>query len=376
MKTTTLATLSLAMLGATGVAHAQNSVTLYGIIDTGLTYVSNDGGSKSFSMSSGNESGSRWGLKGSEDLGGGLKTIFQLENGFNSTNGKLGQGSRMFGRQAFVGLSSDKLGTLTAGRQYDPLVDLVQPVQGDGFLGGVFISPGDIDNADNSARVNNSIKYTSPTWSGFQFETMYSLGGVAGATGSGQSYAAAAAYSNGPVNLAAGYYHLSNGSGANRGTTTWDSLFNTAVNAAYSTAASINNARIGGNYVFGSVTLGGYYSYAEYTADASSTFKQAEKYNTGSVYAVWQVSAPLQTQIGYVYLKSGGNSSAKYNQFAVAADYSISKRTDFYAWAGYTTASGTQDSSGTAAVAVIGSATGDSGSNKQATVTVGIRHRF
>ncbi|CAE6705513.1 Outer membrane porin protein [Paraburkholderia nemoris] len=87
------------MLGATSVAHAQNSVTLYGIIDTGLTYVSNDGGSKSISMSSGNESGSRWGLKGSEDLGGGLKTIFQVENGFNSTNGKLGQGSRLFGRQ-------------------------------------------------------------------------------------------------------------------------------------------------------------------------------------------------------------------------------------------------------------------------------------
>ena len=93
-------------------------------------------------------------------------------------------------------------------------------------------------------------------------------------------------------------------------------------------------------------------------------------------YAVWQVSAPLQTEIGYVYMKSSGNSSAKYNQFAVAADYSLSKRTDVYAFAGYTTASGTQDSSGTAAVAVIGSATGDSGSNKQATVTVGIRHKF
>ncbi|MBN3756548.1 porin [Paraburkholderia sp. Tr-20389] len=376
MKKITLAMASAALLAATGMAHAQNSVTLYGIVDTGLTYVSNDGGSKSFSMTSGNESGSRWGLKGSEDLGGGLKTVFQLENGFSSVNGKLGQGSRMFGRQAFVGLSSGTWGTVTAGRQYDPLVDLVQPVQGDGYLGGVFISPGDIDNADNSARVNNSIKYTSPSMSGLQFEAMYSLGGVAGATGSGQSYAAAAAYSNGPVNVAAGYYHFSNGNGANRGTTTWDSLFNTSVNSAYSTAAAVNNARIGGNYVFGSVTVGGYYSYAEYTADASSTFKQSEKYNTGSVYAVWQVSAPLQTQIGYVYLKSSGSSSAKYNQFAVAADYSLSKRTDVYAWAAYTHAAGTQDASGTAAVAVIGSATGDSGSNKQATVTVGIRHKF
>ena len=130
---TTLTTLTLAMLGISGIAHAQNTVTLYGIIDTGLTYVSNQGGGRFVGMTSGNESGSRWGLKGSEDLGGGLKTVFQLENGFNSTNGRLGQGGRMFGRQAFVGLSSDKWGTLTAGRQYDPLVDLIQPFQGDGL---------------------------------------------------------------------------------------------------------------------------------------------------------------------------------------------------------------------------------------------------
>ncbi|SFJ74875.1 Outer membrane protein (porin) [Paraburkholderia megapolitana] len=373
---TTLTTLTLAMLGISGIAHAQNTVTLYGIIDTGLTYVSNQGGGRFVGMTSGNESGSRWGLKGSEDLGGGLKTVFQLENGFNSTNGRLGQGGRMFGRQAFVGLSSDKWGTLTAGRQYDPLVDLIQPFQGDGFLGGIFISPGDIDNSDNSARVNNSLKYTSPSLSGLQFELMYSLGGVAGSTGSGQSYAAAAAYTSGPVNVAAGYFHISNGSGANRGTTTWDSLFNTSVNGAYSTAASINDARIAGNYIFGSVTLGGYYSYAEYTVDGSSTFKQTQKYNTGSVYAVWQATPALQTQVGYVYLKSSGNSSAKYNQFAVAADYSLSKRTDLYAWVAYTAASGKQDPAGTPAVAVIGSATGDSSSNRQATATVGIRHRF
>ncbi|CAD6547967.1 porin [Paraburkholderia sabiae] len=376
MKNNTRMFLSLAMLAATGAAHADNSVTLYGIVDTGLTWVNNDGGHKSISMTSGNQSGNRWGLKGAEDLGGGLKTIFTLESGFDSTNGKMGQGSRLFGRQAFVGLSGDRWGTLTVGRQYDPLVDLVQPVQGDNFLGGVFISPGDIDNADNSARVNNAIKYTSPSLSGFQFSALYSLGGVAGATGSGQSYAVAAAYSNGPLNVAAGYYHFNNGNAANRGTTTWDSLFSTPVNAAYATASAINNVRFGGNYLVGPVTLGGYYSHAEYTADGRSAFANTQKYNTGSVYAVWQVSAPLQTQIGYVYMKSSGNSSAKYHQFAAAADYALSKRTDVYAWAAYTTASGTQDPSGTPAVAVIGSATGASGSGRQATVTAGIRHKF
>src|SRR5471032_3461610 len=132
-------TLALTLAGIQ--AHAQNSVTLYGIIDTGFTYTHNSGGSASqFGLSSGNESGSRWGLKGSEDLGGGLKTIFQLENGFNSTTGKLGQGGREFGRQAFAGLSGTNWGTVTLGRQYDPVADLVQQVQGDNCLGCNFNS--------------------------------------------------------------------------------------------------------------------------------------------------------------------------------------------------------------------------------------------
>src|SRR5579864_3561933 len=108
IKKTALATISLALLAGAGAAHAQNSVTLYGIIDTGLTYRHNvDGQTSQYSMSSGNLSGSRWGLKGSEDLGGGVKTIFALENGFNSSTGKLGQNSRMFGRQAYVGLQRE-----------------------------------------------------------------------------------------------------------------------------------------------------------------------------------------------------------------------------------------------------------------------------
>ena len=109
MKKLALSTLSLALLGAAGAAHAQSSVTLYGVIDTSITYIHGNAGqgNNSWSMGSGNLQGARWGLKGTEDLGGGLKAIFQVENGFNSTNGALGQGQRMFGRQAFVGLQSE-----------------------------------------------------------------------------------------------------------------------------------------------------------------------------------------------------------------------------------------------------------------------------
>lgn len=377
MKRVSLFAVSLSVACSSMSAHAQSSVTLYGLIDTGMTYIHNSGGnSTQIKMSNGNESGTRWGMTGTEDLGGGLKTIFTLEAGFSPTTGEIQQGGRFFGRQAFVGLTGNRWGTVTVGRQYDATTDLVLPVQGDNFLGGVFTSPGDVDNADASARFNNSIKYASPVWAGLQAEAMYAVGGVAGASGSGQSYIGALAYTVNHLSLALGYTHIDNGNAilSTRGTTTSDTLFNSAVNSAYASASSINIARAGAAYVAGPVTFGGYYSFSKYQSDSSSTFATPEKYNNGSIYANWQISAPLSAEIGYTYMKSSGDSSAKYNQFAVAADYFLSKRTDFYAWAAYTHATG-QNGAGSAQ-AVIGSTDIDSGKSSQANLTVGIRHRF
>ncbi|WP_414143793.1 porin, partial [Burkholderia territorii] len=161
---------------------AQSSVTLYGIVDAGITYVNNSHGSAQVAAQSGVAQGSRWGLKGAEDLGSGMKLIFQLENGFNVFNGKLGQGGLEFGRQAYVGLTDNAWGTLTLGRQYDPIVDLVQPASMNGNWGALFSHANDIDNVDNGFRVNNAIKYVTPTFSGLSGEVMYALSGVAGHT--------------------------------------------------------------------------------------------------------------------------------------------------------------------------------------------------
>lgn len=86
-------------------AMAQSTVTLYGIIDAGISYTNNVKGGSLWQESSGKLGGNRWGVKGNEDLGGGLSAVFTLESGFYSTNGTLGQGGREFGRQAFVGLA-------------------------------------------------------------------------------------------------------------------------------------------------------------------------------------------------------------------------------------------------------------------------------
>ena len=117
-----MALLCCAALGtfSTG-TRAQSRVTLYGLIDEGIVFQSNTGGAsggkKIFLDSTSGLTGSRWGMKGDEDLGGGLHTIFTLESGINLNNGAFAQGGTAFGRQIFVGLNSDQLGSLTFGRQ-------------------------------------------------------------------------------------------------------------------------------------------------------------------------------------------------------------------------------------------------------------------
>ncbi|MGI4861580.1 MAG: porin [Janthinobacterium lividum] len=375
--------MAMAVLSIIGIAspaaHAQSSVTLYGVADDGLLYVKNDAGKSLMSLSSGNMSGSRFGLKGSEDLGGGLSAIFTIEAGFDINTGASSSTTTMYDRQVFVGLASTRYGTLTLGRQYDPLTDLVQPVQGDNFLGGSFTTPGDVDNANDNTRFSNAVKWTSPNSNGLQMSAMYSFGNVSGATGSGQTYSAAISYQRLPVTLAAGYMHIDNGNAAysTRETSSADSssLFGSSVNSYYETARSINIARVGGNYQIGAFTLGGYYSFSDYLPDASSTFSGSEIYQNGSLYGVWQMTPTLQAEIGYDYMKSSGNSSAHYNQGAVAIDYSLSKRTDVYMALAYQRASG-QQGGGAPAQAVIGSWDIDSDSSSQGLAVVGLRHRF
>lgn len=389
MKRTTFSMISLAALASAGAAHAQSSVTLYGTIDTSLTYVHNAQGNKNLwalgNSSAGNLSGTRWGIKGTEDLGAGLKAIFQLENGFDPSTGKLGQGSRLFGRQAYVGLTSDSLGSVTLGRQYDPLIDLVQGITEDNYFGSAFATAGDVDNYDNSFRVNNAVKYTSPVWSGLQFEAMYSFGGIAGSTGSEQSYSAAAAYNNGPIALAAGYFYAANSpasAGPRSPTAGWnstsDGTFDGPINSGYQTAHSLGIARVAGQYTLGQFTLGAAYSNSQYRRDSASVFASNEKYNTGQGFVNYQATKALLVGLGYSYTKSSGDTSATYHQVSLGADYSLSKRTDVYVTAAYQHASG-ETGNGTggtmAAQASIGSY-GYAGTSTQEMVNLGLRHKF
>ncbi|WP_028221138.1 porin [Paraburkholderia oxyphila] len=181
-----------------GGASAQTSVTLYGVVDVFGQYLLNGSGTKggpgtayvpgsnSLSERSGGSTGSMFGLKGSEDLGGGLNAIFDVENGFNVNNGTFfADSTTLFYRQSWVGLRHDEWGQLTFGRQYEPSFLAIYPT--DPFRGNEVLSPiaaADLAGARDratlatqyvSGRTSNSIAYQSPDWRGLRLYGMYAF---------------------------------------------------------------------------------------------------------------------------------------------------------------------------------------------------------
>ncbi|MBN3788919.1 porin [Burkholderia sp. Ac-20353] len=162
-------------------AFSQSSVTLYGVIDTGIEFVShaNATGDKMIRMPGiTGEIPSRWGLRGTEDLGGGLKTIFQLESGFNPRGGDLGQGGRLFGRQAWVGLQGP-WGTVSFGRQYSMTF---WGLTDSDILGPDIYGSASLDTYIPNARSDNTIAYMG-TFRGLTLGATYSFGRDSAGTG-------------------------------------------------------------------------------------------------------------------------------------------------------------------------------------------------
>jgi GBP family porin len=174
---------------------AQSSVALYGITDIGLARVDNISGSGSTQVRSGNLYTSRFGFRGTEDLGGGLKALFNLEGGFNVDTGT--GSTPFFNRQSWVGLSSDSVGSFTMGRMLPTINDLFigslhasyfgNPAAAiDGAATGAGSSAARFNNMLGGTRVDNAIKYQSPNFSGFKLNAMTALGEVAGSSSAGR----------------------------------------------------------------------------------------------------------------------------------------------------------------------------------------------
>jgi len=396
MKKTIIAFAVLSTLA--GAAHAQSSVTLFGVIDEGLDMISNKGGSHAVQTASSVMQGNRFGLEGAEDLGGGMKAVFMLENGFNLNSGALSQNGLMFGRQAWVGLSTN-YGTVTLGRQYDSVFDYAAQFAAGQLGAGVYgAHPGDIDNSNIDYHANSSIKYASPNIAGFKFGGMYSLGGTAGDFTNNQIWSLGASYKQGPVGLGVAYLNARN-PGTGMFSTAASSLPETLMTPVYSGFMSANTFQLidfGGSYTFGPATLGVTYTNARFMNLGSNAMPTGAKgpasgfsagstatFNDVQVNLLYGFTPTLRLLVAADYLtrnalaQQNGTSvdRAKYLQYEASLDYSLSKRTDVYAMAVYQRALG-DDSTGGAAVAAITDTTAISSSGNQLVGRVGIRHRF
>lgn len=362
---------------------AQSTVTLYGVMDEGFDFTNNVRGGKVYELQSGFAQGSRWGLKGAEDLGGGLKAVFQLENGFNVNNGRLGQGGLMFGRQAYVGLASNQYGTVTLGRQYDSLVDfLAQTTANGNWAGYLFSHPYDNDNTDNTFRVNNTVKYTSPTISGFQFGGTYSFSNDTNFANNRQ-YSLGGQYSNGGLLIAMAYLQANNPSATAGG----------AINNGGDENFVAQRLRVFGagvNYSFGPATLGFAYTNTNVTQPLSSGYVGAITPATGTLSSLrfqnfelngkYQFTPAFYVGAMYTYTRADFNATSgklhpNYQTIGLMADYNLSKRTDLYLQGAYQHVGG--DSTGTVLdVAYVPGADDVSSNRNQLLVRAAIRHKF
>lgn len=370
-------------LAAAARAHAVEGVVLYGIVSSGLGYLS-AGAGHTPGTAYGALSGNRWGIRASDNLGGGVDAIFRLENGFSPSTGALAQGGRAFGRQSIVGLSSRRWGTVTFGRSYDPVVDMTQGLTAETFGSSPFATPGDVDNNDDSARVSNAVKYVSPMLAGLRFEAMLGLGGGIGAMSSGATLSAAASYAYRAFSLAGGYYQAMNTDVATGHRAGWrgassDAIFDGgALNAGYASARTIAITQIAAQYASERLTLGAGYGHAAYRPDGQSVFAAAQRFDTGRVFGRIQFTPATAMALGYVYTRARGDASADYHQVSIGAYYNLSKRTDLYLEGACQRAGGIQRSAAGAshaAVASIGSY-GIDGGRWQMLALAGIRHRF
>lgn len=175
--------LLVAALGAiaAGTVSAQTAnVTLFGVVDTYLANIrANNGGKSVTQMDAGGISGSRWGLRGSEDLGGGMSAAFTLENGFLSDSGALGQGGRLFGRQAHVSLNGG-FGSVTLGRQYTPAFYAAYNGDVDEYSNFSIVSNHLVLAGAGMLRADNAVIYLTPNMGGFAMSAQWAFGEVAG----------------------------------------------------------------------------------------------------------------------------------------------------------------------------------------------------
>jgi predicted porin len=388
----------MAAMLATGTALAQSSVTLYGIVDTGVGYLSSQapstgatkGGQSVVKLVEGVWGGERFGFKGVEDLGGGTRAIFQLEEGFNADTGALSKAGLMFSRASWVGLTNDTYGTFTAGRQYTPYYNMLAQYGPTPWLTGAFgAHPGDLDALDTDYRVNNALVYTSPSFAGLKISGMYALGGVAGAFNTGSSWSVGAQYVAGGAGIGVGFARFDN---ATSGGGAWSSSSTaysgtgeqgeSSITNGYQNAAAQQRFAVTGGYQFNPQwDVSASYSNVQYIAGPNSGFSTTAIFNTGGAVLHYRPVVSWDLAVGYSYTRAtqanGVQDAASYQQINLTELYNLSKRTRIYVLEAFQRANGQTIDNGKVVTATAAIAEQSAASSRsQFGATIGINHQF
>ncbi|WP_144108207.1 porin [Paraburkholderia sp. BCC1886] len=367
MKVTRIAR-SIALFAATAAiaavptldAHAQSSVTLYGIVDTGIEYYNNASGGGSFvgMPTLTGEVPSRFGLRGNEDLGGGYKAFFVLENGFATNTGALSYGGRLFGRQANVGVSSP-YGSLTLGRQMNMSMYVLLNAD---VIGPSIHSMASFDTYLPNARSDNAAGYLGK-FAGLTVGATYSTGrdaagpagpsatncagNVAGDPVACRQYTMMLAYDAPHFGVAASYDVMRGGTGA---TAPLSNPGDTDTRTIVDAYATFGPAKVGGGWIRRNTS--------------AATHSQSDIYFVGATYHVTPALSFDAQALRYLLRETSDSTLV-----VARVNYSLSKRTTVYTSLGYVTNS----SRGAAPVAAGGSV--GVGQN-QLGVMSGIQQRF
>jgi predicted porin len=207
------------LAGCAGAASAQSQVSVYGILDAGLAIANGGPGGSVTNVASGMSQSSRFGFKGSENLGGGWSVRFVLEAALALDTGGTDKENLLFGREAWVSLDSKQWGSVALGRQYTPIYKTLTAV--DPFANNYGGAAGRLMKAETGGtRTPNTATYASPVVGGFDAKLSYAAGEVAGDSEKARQFGASVGYQAGKLALRVAHQQVNNATASDRSDST------------------------------------------------------------------------------------------------------------------------------------------------------------
>jgi len=328
--------LALAVMGAfAGAAHAQSSLTIYGLLDQGVIYNSNGNaaGQSKTTLAAGTQS-SRFGFTGTEDLGGGLKASFRLESQIQPDTGTTDTPTApLFRRAANISLAGG-FGSVTLGRQTDPFY--IAYAGGDtrpSNLIGSSLQPflrataTALGSNITPLWVDNGIAYTTPTFGGVKATAYYSFGETAGDNSAGKQQGLTVNFASGPLTVNAGIVQRYADDALTTATATVNAALPAALRAPAPAGEKVGQAyTVNGGYTFGPATVRA--SWSRFENPEADNVRKFDVYGLSALYAA---SATIDVSAGYYRFDDKNINANDTNIIGLEADYKLSKRTTLYA---------------------------------------------